>query len=134
MRKSLNFASLLYRACVILFASGILYASDNASPSPVVTSVVKVAVIALGLMLLTAGWRLYKVTISITGLLLGIYIAYYLVPEYFEITKPIQFLILIIFGIAWFILALPFQKAIVFFLGGLGGLILTSKPVALLVQ
>lgn len=117
-----------------LFVSSILYAGSREFSSPEIAFVSKMAVIVIGLLLLGAGWRLYKITISITGLVMGIYIAWFLVPQYFEISRHIQFLIMIIFGIAGFILALPFQKAIVFFLGGLGGLILISNPVSMLVR
>lgn len=121
----------LFSLCI---SSALAYAAEGDTSSPAAANAAKIAVIAIGFVLLVGGWRLYKVTVSITGLLIGIYIAYFLIPEYFQITGTVQILIMILFGVAGFILALPFQKAVVFFLGGLGGLILTSRPVALLAR
>jgi len=120
--------------CLLYISAALAYGAEGDASSTAGESAVKIAVIVLGFVLLVAGWRLYKITVSITGLLIGIYIAYFLVPEYFHITGTVQILIMILFGVAGFILALPFQKAVVFFLGGLGGLILTSRPVALLAR
>ncbi len=87
--------------------------------------------LVLGIILLVMGWKLYKILISITGLLLGLYVAHFL-GQFIEISPTVQLIFISAAGIIGLFLAFPFQKSIVFFLGGLGGSVLIGNPVALM--
>jgi hypothetical protein len=116
---------------LLVGAAPLLLAAENSSVRP--GKPVAVFVMIIGLILMVMGWKLYKLMISATGLLTGLYIAH-MIGQNFTVTATLQILQILAFAIGGFLLAIPFQKAIVFFLGGLGGSILISQPVALLAQ
>jgi hypothetical protein len=111
---------------------------QSAAAEPAV-DMISVAAIAAGLLLMITGWRLYRFMISFSGLCLGVVLGYliqtYIITPFLpNIPGTISLLLVVFLGLLGFFLAIPFQKSIVFFLGGLGGAIITAEPVSIMTR
>jgi hypothetical protein len=112
------------------FLPGMLAAAEPAPAAPGI-NIVAVLWVIIGIVFMGFGWNLYKVTIALSGLVLGLMTAQFL-GDHFTVGVTLRYTLVIVLAVAGFILAFPFQKAIVFIMGGLGGAILVSRPVEMI--
>lgn len=81
--------------------------------------VMSVAIVMLitGLMSLLYGWKLYRFVVIVATALAGAYLGWYLTYGYTWCPEKLRFLGPIVLGLAGGVLAIPLQKAAVFFTG-----------------
>jgi len=78
---------------------------------------VSVVMLIVGLLALLYGWKLYKVLVIVATALAGAYLGWYLAHDYKLLPEKIQFFGPLVLGLLGAVLAIPLQKAAVFFIG-----------------